>query len=191
MKEGHATLSVNCHPGHIFDPVPLLERVGIQEGSLWHPTPWAYCSGVPSVELPFLEGSGLPSLVPSPLCGLNSIPFWLLSPAIPDEMMWSGAIVAVFLFLLCVLHCYGKAFHEFHCHTIEAIRILAISTFSLSAASSSRWASCTAGVLVGWVPFSFLNGKKLVILGLAGLSPVWPQDGSIVSSFSASCAACR
>ena len=36
-----------------------------------------------------------------------------------------------------------------------------------------------AGVLAGWVPFSFHRGKKLVTLGLLSLSAVWLQDGSI------------
>ena len=34
VKEGHIALSINPYSGHIFDPIPSLERVGIQEGSL-------------------------------------------------------------------------------------------------------------------------------------------------------------
>ena len=34
VEEGHTALSINPYPGHVFDPIPSLERVGIQEGSL-------------------------------------------------------------------------------------------------------------------------------------------------------------
>ena len=32
--EGHTAFSINLDPGHILNPIPLLERVGIQEGTL-------------------------------------------------------------------------------------------------------------------------------------------------------------
>ena len=34
VKEGHAALSINPYPGYIFYPIPRLEGIGIQEGSL-------------------------------------------------------------------------------------------------------------------------------------------------------------
>ena len=81
VKEGHTALSINPYPGHVFDPIPSLERVGIQEGSL---CVTYYALGIPSWGafggVTFPGGSGLPSLVPCPLCGLNSVPFWLISP---------------------------------------------------------------------------------------------------------------
>ena len=40
IKEGHTALSINPYPGYIFDPVPLVEGTGIQEGSLCM-TPYA------------------------------------------------------------------------------------------------------------------------------------------------------
>ena len=59
-----------------------------------------------------------------------------------------------------------------------------------SASSSSSCAKCMAGFLEsGWWLFSFLNGKKLVGLGLDGPLAVWIlglQDNSSKSSFSAS-----
>ena len=44
VKEGHAALSINPYPGHVFDPVPLLERARIQEGSL---CAMSYALGIP------------------------------------------------------------------------------------------------------------------------------------------------
>ena len=46
----------------------------------------------------------------------------------------------------------------------------------------------------GWLPLSFLKGKKLVVLGLDESSAAWIielHDNSIESSFSASLAALR
>ena len=96
-----------------FPPVPSLERVRIQEGS---PCVMSYALGiqswVPSVESPFLEGSGLPSFVPSPLWSLNLVPFWLTHQrTIPDEMIWIAAMLATFLVLLCIFHGSGKMHH--------------------------------------------------------------------------------
>ena len=34
VKEDHTALSINPDPGHIFDPIPSLERAWFQEGSL-------------------------------------------------------------------------------------------------------------------------------------------------------------
>ena len=34
VQEGHTTFSIYLYSGYIFDPVPLLKRVLIQEGSL-------------------------------------------------------------------------------------------------------------------------------------------------------------
>ena len=45
VKEGNTALSINPYPGHVFNPIPSLERVGIQEGSLCL---MSYALGVPS-----------------------------------------------------------------------------------------------------------------------------------------------
>ena len=76
VKENHAALHINSYSGYILDPVPFIEGVGIQEGSL-HSVfmPWVSHPGEPSVWLPFLEGPGFPLLAPSPLSGLNAILF--------------------------------------------------------------------------------------------------------------------
>ena len=68
-------------------------------------------------------------------------------------------------------------------------------SWPLSASSSSSCAKQTAGFLeIGWLPLSFLKGKKLVVLGLDGPSAAWIlelQGNSIESSFSASLVALR
>ena len=65
----------------------------------------------------------------------------------------------------------------------------------LLASSSSKCAKHAAGFFRrGWLPLSFLKGKKLVVLDLGGLLVVLvlgPWSNSIESSFSASQAALR
>ena len=56
--------------------------------------------------------------------------------------------------------------------------LLSVPSFLL-VLSSSKCATCTAGILAGWVPFSFCSGKKLIALGLLVLLAVWLWDGSI------------
>ena len=34
IEEGHTALPIDLHLGYIFDPIPMLEGIGIQEGSL-------------------------------------------------------------------------------------------------------------------------------------------------------------
>ena len=64
---------------------------------------------------------------------------------------------------------------------------------TLPVSSSSKCAKCTVGFFRrGWLPSSFLMGKKLVILDLGRPSAVWvlgPWGSSIESSLSASLAA--
>ena len=45
IEKVHTALSVNPYLGYIFDPIPLVEGIGIQEGSL-HTVPYAL--GIPS-----------------------------------------------------------------------------------------------------------------------------------------------
>ena len=45
IEESHTALSINPYLGYIFDPVPLVEGIGIQEGSLWMTS---YALGIPS-----------------------------------------------------------------------------------------------------------------------------------------------
>ena len=53
-----------------------LKGMGFKKGvCVWHFMPWVSHPGAPLAGLPFLEGLRLPSLVPSPLFGLNLSPF--------------------------------------------------------------------------------------------------------------------
>ena len=45
IEESNTALSINPYLGYIFDPIPLVEGIGIQEGSL-HVT--SYVLGIPS-----------------------------------------------------------------------------------------------------------------------------------------------
>ena len=52
IEEGHAALSVNPYLGYVFDPIPLVEGIETQEGSLYVqcPMPWA-CPSCGSLQL--------------------------------------------------------------------------------------------------------------------------------------------
>ena len=45
VKEGHTAFPINPYPGYVFDSVPLLEGIRIQEGSL---CVTSYALGIPS-----------------------------------------------------------------------------------------------------------------------------------------------
>ena len=45
IKEGHTALSVDSYLGYLFDPIPLVEGIGIQEGNLHT---MSYALGIPS-----------------------------------------------------------------------------------------------------------------------------------------------
>ena len=55
IEESHAALSVNPYPSYIFNPIPLVEGIGIQEGSLCM---MPYVLGVP-----FWGAIGLAALI--------------------------------------------------------------------------------------------------------------------------------
>ena len=88
-------------------------------------------------------------------------------------MLWAAAMVAVFLLLLSLLHCLGKVHYEFFSHALNSIGVLTFGTLFLVSTVFFQIVTCTAGVLAGWVPFSFCKGKKLVTLGLLVLSAAW------------------
>ena len=91
--------------------------------------------------------------------------FWMPSPTIMDEMLWAAAMVASFLILLNLLHFPGKLHYEFLSHALNSIVSSLLAPSCLSALSS-KCTTHTAGVLAGWVPFSFHRGKKLIAYGL-------------------------
>ena len=119
------TLAMFLTPYHHWKGFGFKKTVCVQ-----CPMPWASHPGAPSAESIFLEGSGLPSLVQSPLCSLNLVLSGRFhQQTIPGEMIWAAAMITVFLILLCIFHSSGEANHEFLCHGIKAIRILTISAF--------------------------------------------------------------
>ena len=67
VQEGHTTFPIYLHFSYIFDPIPLLKRVQIQEGSLQS---GFYASGASVWGLlwhsSLSEGPGLTSSMPSP-----------------------------------------------------------------------------------------------------------------------------
>ena len=72
VQEGHASLSIDSYLCYVFDPIPSIKGVWIQEGSLCLIfMSWVSYPGAPLVVSPLFEGLRLPSLVPSPLFGLN------------------------------------------------------------------------------------------------------------------------
>ena len=67
VQESHTTLTIYIHFSYVFDPMPMLKGVQIQEGSLLG----GLCLenlylGGSLMHWLLLEGSGLPSLSPSP-----------------------------------------------------------------------------------------------------------------------------
>ena len=88
VEKGHTALPINPYPGHVLTPYHCWKGSGFKKGvCVWPPMPWTSCPGVPLVELPFLEGSRLPSLALSPLCSLNLVLFWPFSPT--DNPWWN------------------------------------------------------------------------------------------------------
>ena len=73
VQESHAALPVDSYSCYILDPISSVKGVQIQEGSLclafyaWSVSSWG-TFGVTT----FLEGLGLPSLVPFPLSSLQA-----------------------------------------------------------------------------------------------------------------------
>ena len=112
-----------------------------------------------------------------------------------DDMFRAVTMVTAFLINLSILNHSSKSYHEFLCYSLKSIRVITPGRCHRQHLLSPNCAKCTAGFLEGgWLPLSFLKGKKLVVLGLDGLLAVWnlePQDSSMESSFSASLAALR
>ena len=155
----------------------------------WEPPPegsWALSSSS--------EGSGLPSLMPSPPCGLTAYFLCRLSlVGSHGKSAWAAAMIAV-LHLHLGIH-YGpcKVHHELFHNPVNTIRVLNFHFSSLLVLSPSKCARHMATVLdAGWFPLSIHKGKKLIVFGLVGLSTIWLhgfQNNSMDSSFSASLAA--
>ena len=76
IKEDHTALSIDLNLGYILDPMPSLDGIGIQEGSL---CVLLYALGAPSVSL-LSEEPGVPSSAPYLPCGLNFNLFSMFLP---------------------------------------------------------------------------------------------------------------
>ena len=105
------------HFSYVFNPVSLLERVQIQEGSLQSglyacgASIWSFLCACG------VEGSGLPSLKPSTPSHLTAFcPSGLHKWAIMDEMFWATTVVTAFHICLGIFHCPCQLDHELFCH---------------------------------------------------------------------------
>ena len=142
------------------------------------------------------EGSRFPLSMPS------SFPFnCFLSLAVfisrQLRMKCLGLLQWVTVLLLClgIFHCPCQLDHEFFCHPLDSTRIITLWILTIISILFSSCAKQMAGFLEsGWLPLSFLRGKKLVVLSLDGPLAAWIlelHDSSIESSFLASLVALR
>ena len=154
--------------------------------------PWELPPGGSWVYWPLLEGSGLPSLMPSPPC--------CLTVHFPLKSLWAGNYRMNALGYYngsSTSHLLGASFMALAKHTINSSITPLIApgsslswSLSLPASYSSKCANHTAGILeMGWLPLSFCKGNKLVAHSFGALLVVWalgPLGSSIESSFCAS-----
>ena len=132
VQESHTTLSIYPHCSYVFDPVPMLNGLCIQEGSLLGGfMPQEPLSGGSSMHCLLSEGSGLPSSMPSPPWHLT-VYFPLKSSwkgNFMDEMFWAGTMVAAFLICLGVLYSTCQAYHKLLCNSMDSARIVTLLVF--------------------------------------------------------------
>ena len=82
-------------------------------------------------------------------------------------MFRAATVVTVFLIGLGIFHHPSQLDHELLCHPIIPPGSSLSGSLPSSASSTSKCAKWTAGFFKsGWLPLSFLKGKKLVVLGL-------------------------
>ena len=154
--------------------MPMLKVVQIQEGSLWggfyasRASIWGLFDALAVVRrvlAPFIDA-------------VPSLPF---NCYFSLEVFMSGQLQMKCSGLLQQLQCFSSAWASFTAlakHTINSSitpSILLGSSLSWPssspASSSSKCAKCITGFFrMGWLPLSFLRGKKLVALALGGLS---------------------
>ena len=134
FQESHTTLPIYCHSSYVLDPIPLLKGVWIQEGSLQS---GFYASGS-SVwgslwYWLLLEGSGLPSLMPSPPHLTVSFPWEVFTmQGIADEMFQAATVVAAFLICLSIFYSPCQMNHKLLCYTFDSARIVTLLIFIIT-----------------------------------------------------------
>ena len=84
-------------------------------------------------------------------------------------------MIAVFLICLGILYSLCQVYYKLFHNSFHSTGITTSPWSSLPlVSSSSKCAKCTVGIFrMGWLPLSFLRGKKLVALGLGGVSVAW------------------
>ena len=76
------------------------------------------------------EGSGLISLMSSPLCHLTLyFPSKFYEQAIVDEMFWAATLIAVFLLHLGILYSPCQAHHKLFSNSFDSARIITLFVF--------------------------------------------------------------
>ena len=79
VQESNASIPIDSYSGYVLNPVPSVKGVRFQKGvCIQHFMPWVSWVTFGMVTFPFFPQ---PSLVLSPLSGLNVSRFWILSPA--------------------------------------------------------------------------------------------------------------
>ena len=172
IQQSHAALSIYPHSRYIFDPMPTLKGVWIQEGSLLG---WLYTLGT-SIRRFF----GVLAVVR----GVQA-PFFNVALSLPFNCAFS---LKLFMSGQLQIKCSGyysdsstssPVEHPLQPSPSTSVTPLIPSRSSLSLSSSipacsfSKCAKCTAGAFgVGWLPLSFCSGKKLTAHGFGALSVV-------------------
>ena len=134
VQEGHTTLPIYPHLSYVFNPIPSLKGVWIQEGSLWSGfTPQEPPSGGSLWHWLLLEGSGLPSSMPSPPCHLTvSFPWNSLQAG---NCGWNvlGCYSSSSAFYL-LGHPYSpcQANHKLFWHSFDSTRIITLLIFIIT-----------------------------------------------------------
>ena len=134
VQEGDATFPIYLYFSYVLNPIGLLKRVWIQEGSLQS---GFYASSasflglfmafivVIGVKAPFINADPFFSFN----CFLSLVGFH--KQAITDEMFRAAAMVTVFLICLGIFCHSGQSDHEFFCHPLKSTRIITLWIFTI------------------------------------------------------------
>ena len=92
-----------------------------------------------------------------------------------DEMFWAATMVAALLICLGILYSPCQAYHKPFHNSFDSARIITLLVFIATGVLFFQMHQMHSGLFfgMGWLPLSFLRGKKLVALGLGGVSVAW------------------